>query len=387
LIAAVITLGILAAVYRGIDNFYNLNFSLYLQYKTIAFTVLFSLITVLTYQIMAKLTSNLFIKGKAAREAELKKFSLAVNQTLDLREVQSLFMDFIADNMPGAIAYYCALDEKTNTYHIQSASHGVSAKDFSLPQDHPVISWFEKNKDGIYFKDFSRTSAYKAMWEKEKDQLHALNVDYLLPIVCDDDLVGIALFTNGNRRQSFSFTETNFLESVAAVFSISVKNARMYVEMRREARIDALTGLYNRKHFMETAQAELEKIGRDSYVLALLDLDDFHLYNELYGTKDGDEMLKTFAGSSRPSFRTPVRWRGTAEKNSSCPCRAAIFRPPSPISNGSAICWPTHCGATRKNEEIPDVLRRSLRLSDFRLVADGTHYKCQHGRVQRKEQR
>lgn len=313
LIAAIITIGILGAVYKGLNNFYNLNFEAYLQYKTIVFSVIFSIVTVLTYQIMSKLASNLFIKGRAAKEAELKRFSLAVNQTLDIKEVEGLFMNFITDNIPGAIAYYCAMDENSSVYHIQSATHGVSAKDFVIPQDHPVISWFTKNKDGINYKDFNRTGAYKAMWEKEKLELIALNIDFLLPIVCDDALVGIVLFANGNRKNSFKNSEIDFLESVAAVFSISIRNARMYVEMRKEARIDALTGLYNRKHFTETAQNELAQCSKDSYVLALLDLDDFHLYNELYGTKDGDDMLKTFAGlitSVMPANGTVARYSG-----------------------------------------------------------------------------
>ena len=62
-----------------------------------------------------------------------------------------------------------------------------------------------------------------------------------------------------------------------------------------EARIDELTGLLNRKYFYETLEEEVEKNKHLSLSLLMVSIDDFKLYNQLYGTEEGDKALKYVA--------------------------------------------------------------------------------------------
>jgi diguanylate cyclase (GGDEF)-like protein len=71
------------------------------------------------------------------------------------------------------------------------------------------------------------------------------------------------------------------------------------IRMEQAAYTDALTGLYNRRWFLELAPMNLDKAKRLSqpcYAL-MLDLDLFKNVNDTYGHKAGDEVLK--ASSSR----------------------------------------------------------------------------------------
>jgi diguanylate cyclase (GGDEF)-like protein len=63
------------------------------------------------------------------------------------------------------------------------------------------------------------------------------------------------------------------------------------------ARIDPLTGLYNRRDFFEKLPLELEKSARNRYPMALLllDIDHFKRVNDNYGHPAGDEVLRSFA--------------------------------------------------------------------------------------------
>ena len=58
---------------------------------------------------------------------------------------------------------------------------------------------------------------------------------------------------------------------------------------------DELTGLINRKYFYETLQEEYIKHKNNSLALIILNIDDFKLYNQLYGYKEGDIALKNIA--------------------------------------------------------------------------------------------
>ncbi|MEG2192220.1 MAG: diguanylate cyclase [Oscillospiraceae bacterium] len=295
LVSAILTTCVLASFYNSFDTFFNKNFAEFIQYKTIVFAVLFSFCTMLIYQVVLRLANNLFVKSQIARDDELKNFSNAVSKTLNISEILDIFMDFATDNINGILVHMCLFDDDDETFHLVKSSDGITARDFSLSRHHPAVEWLEKNSKGIFLADFQRTVAYKSMWEKEKNQLNELNISYLLPIVCDNRLAAVVLISSNLKDKSLSFSETSFLESVGAVLSISIKNSRMYESMRNEARKDSLTELSNRRNFMEVAQQQLDRVKDDTFVLALLDLDDFHLYNELYGAEEGDKILKEFA--------------------------------------------------------------------------------------------
>lgn len=60
--------------------------------------------------------------------------------------------------------------------------------------------------------------------------------------------------------------------------------------MRRHGqrqRTDELTGLLNRKYFYEILDEEYEKNKDGSLALILFNIDDFKLYNQLYGNQQG----------------------------------------------------------------------------------------------------
>jgi two-component system, cell cycle response regulator len=63
--------------------------------------------------------------------------------------------------------------------------------------------------------------------------------------------------------------------------------------LQEQATTDSLTGLYNRKHFMETLSAEIERVERYQGTLALimLDIDHFKRFNDTYGHLAGDSIL------------------------------------------------------------------------------------------------
>ena len=69
---------------------------------------------------------------------------------------------------------------------------------------------------------------------------------------------------------------------------------------------DSLTGLYNRKHLMETLEKEVNRSQRHSHSFAFLviDIDHFKKYNDTYGHLAGDEVLRRLASVFTESIRS-----------------------------------------------------------------------------------
>lgn len=87
--------------------------------------------------------------------------------------------------------------------------------------------------------------------------------------------------------------------------AIAIENARLFGEVQRLASIDELTGLYNRRHFLDIAQVEFSRglrYGR-SLSAMLLDIDHFKDFNDTYGHAIGDKVLQVVARHCKQSLR------------------------------------------------------------------------------------
>ncbi len=69
--------------------------------------------------------------------------------------------------------------------------------------------------------------------------------------------------------------------------------------LMRHATIDGLTGLINRRHFLEMIG---QRPGESGVMLLLMDVDDFKRVNDTYGHAGGDLILEGFASVLRENI-------------------------------------------------------------------------------------
>jgi diguanylate cyclase (GGDEF)-like protein len=105
---------------------------------------------------------------------------------------------------------------------------------------------------------------------------------------------------NGFSRETRTLAE--WLASQAAV---ALENARLHDIVQRQAITDDLTGLVNRRRFIEALDAEIERARRFDSPLAIVlaDLDNFKQVNDEFGHHGGDLVLRAFADLIRLHVR------------------------------------------------------------------------------------
>jgi diguanylate cyclase (GGDEF)-like protein len=91
----------------------------------------------------------------------------------------------------------------------------------------------------------------------------------------------------------------------AEVISLSISNINLRDRLRDQSIHDPLTGLFNRRYLDERFPLELQYIIRNNGLLSIgmIDLDYFKKFNDTYGHKAGDEVLKSVGNMLKKTFR------------------------------------------------------------------------------------
>src|SRR5207253_2754182 len=103
--------------------------------------------------------------------------------------------------------------------------------------------------------------------------------------------------------------------SLAAQAVVALENARLHGIVERQALIDNLTGLANRRHCEDALAAEVARAERFGTPLTIVfaDLDEFKRVNDRHGHPCGDLVLREFAAVLRETVReadVAGRWGG-----------------------------------------------------------------------------
>jgi diguanylate cyclase (GGDEF)-like protein len=156
-------------------------------------------------------------------------------------------------------------------------------------------------------------------WELWRDRAEALPsrtptivvyVSFAILILARVPLLQLAPFSMGplpvNPGWLAAYSLVGFVHTLfIAGFTLSMTRERQELEQRKFALSDPLTGLLNRRAFLEQAKRASRRRwgGRDRVAMLVLDLDHFKSINDRFGHETGDQVLQNFADVVREATR------------------------------------------------------------------------------------
>lgn len=129
-----------------------------------------------------------------------------------------------------------------------------------------------------------------------------------IPLVSVEKTIGVLNIADKTSGAVFSEDDMTLLRSFASYASIAIERS-LYcnlVGLLKELSItDPLTGLFNRRYFEERLFEEINRSERHllPFSVAIIDIDDFKLFNDSEGHLEGDDALKNISAIAKESLR------------------------------------------------------------------------------------
>lgn len=110
--------------------------------------------------------------------------------------------------------------------------------------------------------------------------------------------------------QMYNEDEMRHMEYLVSQIAIALDNALIHQKIEHLSITDPLTGLFNRRHFIEKTTHRLAEARRYHFPVALLvlDIDHFKRINDQYGHQQGDAILTELAALLRQTSREVDVW-------------------------------------------------------------------------------
>jgi diguanylate cyclase (GGDEF)-like protein len=128
------------------------------------------------------------------------------------------------------------------------------------------------------------------------------------PLEFGGQVIGVLGIVESRNCRRYTEAEKRLFSQLAVLAAIAIHNADVFSVLDQLAITDDLTGLYNHRHFYKRLAEEVARSQRYGLALSLLiiDIDDFKRYNDAFGHRAGDSLLREVAGLLKTETRHDV---------------------------------------------------------------------------------
>lgn len=242
-----------------------------------------------------RFADTVFYKNELHREQCLSGFTQSIANSLDLPFINRRLAEVISELCGTQKVHLMLHDEKAGNYY--TLRSGVQLQDprLYLKRDNPIIAWLAGNPGCLTQEELARRPQMRALWDDERRLISENNIRVFVPVRSGGRLIGILLLSEKKTGAEYDKQDFELLMGLSDAAGAAIDNARLYRHVQQDAQTDGLTGLFNHRFFSKYLLEQLTQPGRLPVSAIMLDLDNFKLYNDLYGHIQGDIALKQIA--------------------------------------------------------------------------------------------
>jgi diguanylate cyclase (GGDEF)-like protein/PAS domain S-box-containing protein len=238
--------------------------------------------------------------------AALAEFAAAVNAIQDPERLVAALVDAVGPVVPSDAVIVTTLDHSDGQYRVR-AVRGLSQEAVGtvITPGEGTLGRVIRERAVIYTDRLPRASYTASLREyMPYDAIRAMAV----PLIGDGAILGLITVGRADTDLVFTQAEREIFALLGSHAALALANAYLVEEVRTLAIHDALTGLYNRRHFdaaLDLAVARFKRRKRPGGLAAIMfDLDHFGDFNRRHGHLAGDALLRAFGDILRGRLRS-----------------------------------------------------------------------------------
>ena len=253
-----------------------------------------NLIESVTSQVATSLEKEYLQEELRKREQELaliNRLSNVITSSLNIKEVYGAFISELKQVIDVNWATIALIEDDELRFEVLSTEVGSTWQaGEKIPLEGTGTQWVATKRKALFEPDLSKNNKFHTGEEHLRWGLRSI---VYLPLVVKNEAIG-SLIVASRKPNAYTHGQVRLLERLASQISVPVENSRLYAKAEQRARVDELTGLFNRRHFDESVKTEIDRHARYRSMMSLLflDLDFFKAYNDQQGHTAGDRVLE-----------------------------------------------------------------------------------------------
>ena len=259
----------------------------------------------ITNQIATSLEKEYLQEQLRNREQELaliNRLETVITSSLNIREVYGAFIAELKEVIDVDWATIALIEGDELRFEVLSTDVGSAWQaGGKIPLEGTGTEWVAKRRKALFEPDLAKNRRF---WTGDTHLKQGIRSIAYLPLVVKGEAIG-SLIVASSQPNAYNPGQVHLLESLAFQITMPVENSRLYAKAEQRARVDELTGLFNRRHFDERLGEEIDRHSRYGGMLSLifLDLDFFKAYNDKHGHLAGDKVLARIGQLIEKSIR------------------------------------------------------------------------------------
>lgn len=203
----------------------------------------------------------------------------------------------------GANAALVRWQEKEQRWIVAHATEGVGVDAGDVVSEDSLVGGACRRGLKLVIEDARVASTAQSVYGGKGSQRLVPSMA-VVPLKHDRRVIG-AIVVEGTEPGAVTREDGQMLELLAASVHGSLEIIWEIEEVHRRAKTDALTGLWNRRHFDEQIKLEVARTNRTGSPcsLVLVDIDHFKRVNDTYGHEAGDAVLTRVAKALSEAVR------------------------------------------------------------------------------------
>jgi len=235
-----------------------------------------------------------------------RKISELLDKTMDINLIIKSILDIVVDWLTYPVGYIYLINPlyKDSSFFVTRRIDEESVKQLGdITKNRDIIQQIISNGQMIVNTDVEVSKAIDPVYSAH---LKSQNIKSLagVRLTSHDKNMGVMILFS-DKDKILTNSQMRTLDTLSRQIGRVIEHTQLVGNLNLWARVDELTGLFNRRYFYEALEKEINRCqhSNSTFSVLMMDIDKFKRYNDKFGHIFGDKLLYLLARITTSSLR------------------------------------------------------------------------------------